>query len=323
MCSTFASRAFGPLGVAVLLSACALDEPVGTNRLQQWLAPAAAVVEAGSAAQAVVFHSNQDGNAEIYLLTRDGSEIRLTDNAAEDIWPDISTNGRYVAFASRVGTNREIIVLDLKTGEQTNVSSSTADDNWPRFSPDGKQLAFHTNRDGNYEIYVVNLDGSALRRVTNNAALDQWPDWSPNGKQLAIRRAVDIWLVDAHGEEQNPLQLTFLPGSIDQMAVFSPNGKQLAFMSLREGYPSVFLMSVTGDTSEDPAINLTPKAAGDATNQWLSRAPAWSTNGRQIYFMSFRPSTSGDVELFVMNADGSGVTRLTSNPGEDGGPQAR
>jgi hypothetical protein len=38
--------------------------------------------------------------------------------------------------------------------------------------------------------------------------------------------------------------------------------------------------------------------------------------------MSFRPSTAGDVELFVMNADGTGVTRLTNAPGEDGGPRA-
>jgi Tol biopolymer transport system component len=39
--------------------------------------------------------------------------------------------------------------------------------------------------------------------------------------------------------------------------------------------------------------------------------------------MSFRPTTNGDVELFVMNADGSEPTQLTYEKGEDGGPQSR
>jgi Tol biopolymer transport system component len=43
--------------------------------------------------------------------------------------------------------------------------------------------------------------------------------------------------------------------------------------------------------------------------------------------MSFRPSTGGAGaafnEIFVMNADGSGQTRLTFTAREDGGPRAR
>jgi Tol biopolymer transport system component len=82
-------------------------------------------------------------------------------------------------------------------------------------------------------------------------------------------------------------------------------------------------MSAEGDTEEQPAVNLTPKDPADPNSAWLSRAPAWSRNGQQIYFMSFRPSTSGDVEIFVMNADGTEQTRLTFEAGEDGGPQVR
>ena len=80
---------------------------------------------------------------------------------------------------------------------------------------------------------------------------------------------------------------------LDQWPDWSPNGKQIAFLSLRDGYPSVFLMSAEGETAENPAINLTPKDATDAASAWLSRAPSWSKNGRQIYFMSYRPSTGG------------------------------
>lgn len=277
----------------------------------------------------VVFYSGRDGNLEIYAMNADGSgQTRLTNDPGEDIWPDLSPNGRYVAFASNRTGNREIFVMDLTDGTLINISQHPGDDNWPRWSPNGRAIAFHSNRDGNYEIYVANADGTGTpHRVTNNPVLDQWPDWSPDGKRIALRRGMDIYVIDADGEEQNPQQLTFLPTTLDQMPVWSPNGKQLAFMSFREGYCSVFLMDATGDTPESPAVNLTPKDPADPAASWCSRAPAWSKNGQRIYFMSFRPSTGGAgaafVDLFVMDADGSNVERLTSSPGEDGGPQVR
>ena len=272
----------------------------------------------------LIFHSARSGNLDIYLASSDGDDpVRLTQDPAEDSWPDISTNGRSVVFASLRTGNREIFVLDLSDGSLVNVSQSAGDDNWPRWSPNGKEIVFHSNRDGNYNIYIVNADGSGLRRVTNSVLLDQWPDWSPNGKQIAFRRGSDVYAIDSEGEEQNPVALTNLPTAVNQMPAWSPNGQHIAFMSLREGYCSVFLMSDDGDTPDSPAINLTPKTPGDANSAWCSRAPSWSRDGKRIYFQSSRPSTGGDVELFVMNADGSGVERLTASPGEDGGVRVR
>ena len=42
--------------------------------------------------------------------------------------------------------------------------------------------------------------------------------------------------------------------------------------------------------------------------------PAWSPDGRRIAFHSKR---DGNPEIYVMNADGSGVTRLTYNGARD------
>jgi Tol biopolymer transport system component len=276
----------------------------------------------------VVFYSARDGNLEVYAMNADGSgERRLTTDPGQDVWPDMSPDGHYVTFASNRSGNFEIYVLDLTDGSLLNVSQGSGTDTWPRFSPNGRKVAFHSDRDGNFEIYTVNVDGTGLHRVTNNPVLDQWPDWSPDGKQIAFRRGMDVYVIDALGEEQNPVALTNLPATLDQMPVWSPNGNQIAFMSFREGYCAVFLMTADGDTPENPAVNLTPKDPADPAAAWCSRAPAWSRNGQQIYFMSFRPSTGGAganfVEIFVMNADGSNPSQLTFSPGEDGGPQVR
>jgi Tol biopolymer transport system component len=272
----------------------------------------------------IVFHSARDGTSRIYAMNPDGSEQHAITSGPGDVWPDISPNGRFVAFMSSRSGNNEIYVASVDGGAPVNVSNNSGNDNWPRWSPSGDRIAFHSNRDGNFNIFTVNPDGSDLRHVTSNAALDQWPDWSPDGKLLAFRRDMDIYVADANGEEQNVRRLTFLPTTLDQMPAWSPNGQQIAFMSAREGYIAVFLMSAAeGDTPDHPAVNLTPKTPGDLNSAWQSRAPGWSKNGQRIYFMSFRPSTGGDSEVFVMNADGTQPTRLTTATGEDGGPRSR
>jgi TolB protein len=272
----------------------------------------------------VVFYSARGGATKIFTMDPDGSDAQqITAGAGADIWPDISPNGKYVAFVSNRSGNNEIYVLDLRDGALLNVSNNPSDDNWPRWSPDGQRIAFHSNRDANYNIFTVNADGTDLQRVTSDPVLDQFPDWSPDGKRLAFRRGTDVYVADADGIEQNVQRLTSMPSFLNQMPAWSPNGEKIAFMSTRDGYPSVFLMGADGDTPEHPAVNLTPKGATDLASAWVSRAPSWSKNGQQIYFMSMRPLTGTNVELFAMNADGTGVTRLTVSPGDDGGPRMR
>ena len=265
----------------------------------------------------LVFYSARDGNNEIYVADTDGERpVRITENPASDVDPDLSPNGRDIVFTSNRSGNNDIYVVGTDGRNPVNLTNNAANDGWARWSPDGHHIVFHSNRDGNFELYAMNADGSGLTRLTNYPGVDQYPDWSPNGKQIAFRRDVDIYTLDVTTGETN--RLTAAP-PLNQMPAWSPNGKQIAFMSTRDNYVSVFVMN---DDGSDPR-NLTLKNPSDLDTDWVSRAPSWSVNGRQIFFMSSRPSTGLDTEIFVMNLDGTGVTRLTNSIGMDGSPRTR
>jgi len=265
----------------------------------------------------VAFNSARDGNNEIYVMDWDGRKpLRITDNSASDLDPALSPNRRDIIFASNRTGNNDIFIVGSTGGAAVNLTNHPANEGWARWSPDGRQIVFHSNRDGNFEIYVMDEDGSSPTRLTNYAGIDQFPDWSPDGREIVFRRDVDIYVLAlASGQVRRLTEA--LP--LNQMAVWSPNGQELVFMSARDGYPSVFWMRADGSGQK----NLTPKAPGDTDSDWLSRAPSWSTTGRQVYFMSFRPSSGLDTEIFVMNSDGTGVTRITNSIGVDGSPRAR
>ena len=64
-------------------------------------------------------------------------------------------------------------------------------------------------------------------------------------------------------------------------------------------------------------VNVADGTMVNLTNHLGGWSPAWSPNGGKIAFASNR---DGLAELYVMNADGSGVRRLTDHIGFSGRP---
>src|SRR5207247_1940126 len=171
------------------------------------------------------------------------------------------------------------------------------------------QIAFVSDRDGNDEIYVMNADGSSPTRLTNNPATDFEPAWSPNAQKIAFTsqrddaRYYEIYVMEADGS--HPTRLTNNPGE-NLAPAWSPDGKRIAFTSMGE----VYVMNADGSsptrlTSSPPDWD----GAGDA---------AWSPDGAKIAFDGAIPYYSGaQWDIYVMNADGSGVVRLTQGAGNN------
>src|SRR5437879_1928603 len=79
---------------------------------------------------------------------------------------------------------------------------------------------------------------------------------------------------------------------------------QLLFLSWRPVRGQIVVLRADGSGAE----NLTPKELLSETSACVE--PAWSPDGRKITFR-YGPHTGDGSTIYVMNADGSGLTRLT------------
>jgi Tol biopolymer transport system component len=124
------------------------------------------------------------------------------------------------------------------------------------------------------------------------------PVWSPDGRTIAFPSArrgnQDIYVLNAGGRGERRMTRH---RSDDGEPAWSPDGRQIAFVSDRgtRGLFELYVVNVGGGERR-----LTPSGTGAAF-------PAWSPDGRRIAF-------TGKGALYVVDADGGGLTMLAPKP---------
>lgn len=215
------------------------------------------------------------------------------------------------------------------------------------FSDDGRRLIFQSTRDGRTcdQEYVVNIDGSGLHRVSNGTGKSTCGFFYANdqrvlfGSSHAMQQSCPVkpdpskgyvWGLDpfdiytAKPDGSDFRRLTDY-GVYTAEAVVSPDGKKVAFTSLKDGDLDIYTMNVDG--TDVRRLTTTPGYDG---------GPWWSPDGTKIAYRAWHPTDSALVtyrdllaqrlvrpnrmELWVMNADGSGQRQITQLGGANFGP---
>jgi Tol biopolymer transport system component len=193
----------------------------------------------------------------------------------------------------------------------TRLTNNPAQDSFPTWSPDGQKIAFERWQDGGREIYVMDADGSNQTRLTSNKIDDGPPVWSPDGEKIAFSSWSDsdwkIYVMDAGGSNQINLSDT---QASDKFPDWSPDSQRITFPTDRDGNFEIYTMDADGE-----------KATNLSYNVGWDDYPAWSPDGQKIAFTKYNAHDCGvcygESEIYVMDADGSNQSRLTTSREND------
>lgn len=237
---------------------------------------------------------------EFGALSADGDTL-----AYMPISRDFRTWKRY-----RGGMAPEIWLFDLEELTARNISNSAANDGQPMFH--GSTLYFLSDRDDDKRnnIWAYELDSGEYRQVTTFVDFDvRFPAIGP--EEIVFEAGGRLYLLDLDSEQTREVEIdvvtdrsTLKPrtenvaGSVSS-ADISPSGQRVVF----EARGDVF--SVPAENGVTRNLTRTPGVA--------ERSPTWSPDGAWVAYFS---DASGEYELTLRAADGSGAQRRLTSMGE-------
>jgi hypothetical protein len=161
--------------------------------------------------------------------------------------PDISPDGKYVAYAAETPEFHSRIDVRLLDGGEARAITSSPDDEWsPAWSPDGERIAFlRGDPAGQATLLITSALGGEERTVTEVRAyprgrtllIGHLVAWTPDGRHIVVPdRGADgkggLMLIDTGSGERTPLTSP-AEGEFDVEPSLSSNGRLLLFNRIR------------------------------------------------------------------------------------------
>jgi Tol biopolymer transport system component len=229
----------------------------------------------------------------------------------------------------------------FKNANQLSFGGENAEAYW---SFDGKQIAFQSTRDGLKadQIFTMNADGDNVRMVSTGKGRTTCSYFLKDGKTVvyasthlggdepppppdfsqgyvwAVYPSYDIFKVDVTDPKLEAKRFTTKKG-YDAEATVSPDGKSIVFTSMRNGDLDLYTVDINGDNVKQVTDELGYDGGAffspDSKMICYRAGHPQSDDEKQLYrdLLAKNLVKPSKMELFVMNADGSGKRQVTKN----------
>lgn len=277
---------------------------------------------------------------KLYMIHKDGgSGSQLIEEPAQlkTIDPAVSSDGQYIYYSYRAGSwnynaqlpQYQIGVYDRKTARTSSLTSRYGSAFTPVLSNDGNWLAYGTRYEDKTGLVIRELKTGNERWLAYPVQRDDQESIAVSGVLPAMAFTPDCkYVVASFGGKINKIDIatggyTEIAYQVDgklelgpevlfkypikdtaavkasqiRDAVPSPDDKKLVFTVLNR----VYVMNYPNGTPQ----RLT-------SNDFTEAQPVWSPDGKQIVFSTWNASGGA---LYSINADGSGLKKLTQEGG--------
>ena len=194
--------------------------------------------------------------------------------------PRISPDGRRVAAWVSAGGEPHLVVLDLTSGRTSNPGPGAR----PVWTPDGKRLTYDLEADGRDNLYWRSPSGDDVPERLTSGRFPQFAEsWSTDGRFLVLTESGsttgrDVWVMSAGDRALRPLLRT---AAGEGGAAISPDGRWLAYVSNETGRDEVYVAPFPG------------MGGRWQVSEGGGREPAWSRDGRELFFRNARGDAGG------------------------------
>lgn len=249
----------------------------------------------------------------VCIMDKDGNNMRkIVDKSFGFPIPIRSHSGTQLLFLMDglyfVGTDGTGLTL---------IEGANGNADW---SPDDKQIAYiKYSGDGREtsELFIYNIADKTHIRLSSNERDKGCVKFLPNGKKIAycVRdgNSVNINTIDVDGKNN---QLLIQNG---HSPIWSPKGDKIAYLSCGiDGSSQIFVANADGSNQKQLTSTVSPKWLDTGFPRDGNEDPQWTPDGKKIVYVSWE---NEKPEIFIMNADGSGQTRLTKAEYRDEYPE--
>ena len=232
----------------------------------------------------LLYHTVEGENLQqLAWVDRSGTLLQTLGEPHEEInVPEISPDGRRIAYAALDEENWDVWLLNLDDGSRTRLTVDPALDTDPAWSPDGRRIAFASLRSGSGDIFVQTATGrGSVQSLVTGPEQQFYPEWERDGAGILFHAfegeaSWNIWRQSLEGQPTVLHQESGGQSSHPQLS-----HRFLAYLARALGslYDEVFLSPVTDleerwQVSEDKGSGL-----------------RWGRRGDRIFYVDSKSNT--------------------------------